>query len=45
MAKLIGTAGDFMKEKALDRRVNALFALFLALLLAALAIGWFSGYM
>ncbi len=34
-----------MKEKALDRRVNALFAFFLALLLAALAVGWFSGYM
>lgn len=34
-----------MKEKALNRRLNALFVFFLALLLAALAIGWFSGYM
>ena len=24
MAKFIGTAGDFMKEKALNRRVNAI---------------------
>ena len=34
-----------MKEKALNRRLNALFVFFLALLLAALAIGWLSGYM
>ena len=45
MAKFIGTAGGFMKDKALDRRLKALFVFFLALLLAALAIGWFSGYM
>lgn len=45
MAKFIGTAGDYMKEKALNRRLNALMSFFLAVLLAALAIGWFSGYM
>lgn len=45
MANIIGTAGGFMKDKALNRRLNALFVFFLALLFAALAIGWFSGYM
>jgi len=45
MANFIGIAGDFMKEKALNRRLNALMAFFLALMLAMFVLGWASGYM
>jgi len=43
MANFIGIAGDFMKEKALNRRLNALMAFFLALMLAMFVLGWASG--
>jgi len=45
MAKFIGIAGDFMKEKALKRRLNALVAFFAGSLLLVLVLGWVSGYL
>jgi len=45
MAKFIGIAGDFMKEKALKRRLNALIGFFMAGLLAMLILGVAVGYM
>jgi hypothetical protein len=45
MPKFIGIAGDFMKEKAIDRRVNALCIFFTAVVVAVLMLGMASGYM
>ena len=45
MAKFIGTAGDFMKDKALNRRLNALIGFFVSLLIAMLILGVAIGYM
>lgn len=44
MAKFIGTAGDFMKEKALNRRLNAILALFMVFAAGVFILGWISGY-
>ncbi|MDD4025561.1 MAG: hypothetical protein PHN85_06525, partial [Kiritimatiellae bacterium] len=44
MANFIGIAGNFMKEKALDRRARAIAVLFTAVLFIAFGVGWFTGY-
>ena len=44
MAKFIGIAGDFMKEKAFKHRVNALVVFFMAFVTTVFVIGWASGY-
>lgn len=44
MAKFIGTAGGYMKDKALDRRTRAIAVLFTAMLLIVFGVGWFAGY-
>lgn len=44
MAKFIGTAGDFMKEKAFKHRVDAIAAFFMAFVVVAFVIGWVSGF-
>lgn len=45
MAKFIGTAGDFMKEKALNRRLNVILAFFMVFAAGVFILGWISGYM
>lgn len=44
MAEFIGTAGDFMKEKALNRRLNAILAFFMVFAAGVFILGWISGY-
>ena len=45
MAKFIGIAGDFMKEKAFKHRVNALVLFFMAFVLIVYILGCFSGFL
>ena len=45
MAKFIGTAGDFMKEKALNRKLNAIVALFMSITLTMFALGAIFGFL
>lgn len=44
MAIFIGIAGDFQKEKAINRRLNAIMAFFIVFTLAVFAFGWISGF-
>ncbi len=44
MAKFIGIAGDFQKEKAFNRRLNAIMAFFIAFTFAVFVFGWISGF-
>ena len=44
MAHFIGTAGDFQKEKAINRRVNAIMAFFIVFTVAIFVLGWVSGF-
>jgi hypothetical protein len=44
MAHFIGTAGDFQKEKAINRRLNAIMALFISFTAAIFVLGWVSGF-
>lgn len=44
MPKFIGTAGKYMKEKALNHRLNAILELFIVSAAGMFFLGWFSGY-
>ncbi|MDD4102606.1 MAG: nuclease-related domain-containing protein [Kiritimatiellae bacterium] len=44
MANFIGTAGGFQKEKAINRRLNAIMAFFISFTVAIFLLGWVSGF-
>lgn len=44
MANFIGKAGDFQKEKAIKRRLNAFLAFFISLTFFFFIMGWISGF-
>lgn len=44
MANFIGTAGDFQKKKAIDRRLSAIMGFFIAFTVAIFLLGWVSGF-
>lgn len=44
MAHFIGRAGDYQKEKAINRRLNAVMAFFIGFSIVIFALGWLSGF-
>jgi hypothetical protein len=44
MPKFIGLAGDFQKEKAFNRRLNAMMAFFILFAVTTFVLGWVSGF-
>jgi hypothetical protein len=44
MAHFIGQAGDYQKERALNRRLNAVMAIFVIFSIVLFALGWISGF-
>jgi hypothetical protein len=44
MAQFIGRAGDYQKEKAINRRLNAVMAFFTVFAVVIFVLGWMSGF-